>query len=296
MNIKINKVDRDDKNFPEKLKKISLPPKRLYYVGKLPNSDKKTVAIVGARNASEYGLTLAKTISKILVSNGVQVISGLALGIDTGAHMGAIEAEKPNFAILGTGVDICYPTYNQVVYEKIIDLGGGIISEYDLGTPPLPYNFPQRNRIIAGLCDVLIVVEARDKSGALISADYALEQGKTIFACPGRVGDSLSRGTNNLIKQGAYILTSVDDVLSYLGLICDGFLPKVDIDISKLDYFEKLVYETIEDNTYYIDEISDKSKLPITKCLNVLMSLELNGFIEMTEANCYRKTVRGENG
>lgn len=296
MNIKINKVDRDDKNFPEKLKKISFPPKRLYYIGKLPNSNKKTVAIVGARNASEYGLTLAKTISKILVSNGVQVISGMALGIDTGAHMGAIEAEKPNFAILGTGVDICYPAYNQVVYDKIIDLGGGIISEYDLGTPPLPYNFPQRNRIIAGLCDVLIVVEARDKSGALISADYALEQGKTIFACPGRVGDSLSRGTNNLIKQGAYILTSVDDVLSYLGLICDGFLPKIEIDISKLDYFEKLIYETIGDNTYYIDEISSEAKIPITKCLNVLMSLELNGFIEMTEANCYRKTVRGING
>ena len=155
--------------------------------------------------------------------------------------------------------------------------------------PPLPYNFPLRNRIISGLSDVVIVVEARDKSGSLITADYALEQGKTIFACPGRVGDSLSRGTNNLIKQGAYILTSADDVLEHLGLIVDGILPKKEKDVSTLDYFERVIYDTLQKDTLHIDQIVEKVKMPVTKCLNVIMSLELNGFVETTINNYYRR-------
>lgn len=186
-------------------------------------------------------------------------------------------------------MDFCYPTYNSNVYEKIIEKNRGIISEYPNGYPPLPYNFPARNRIISGLADVVIVVEGKSGSGSLITADYALEQGKTIFACPGRVGDSLSKGTNNLIKQGAYILTSVDDVLSYLGLVCDGMLPKKNIDIEKLDYYEKIVYEYLGDEAKHIDEIVNDVKIPYSKCINVLMSLELCGVVEMTMQNYYKK-------
>ena len=282
-------VNKGDNDYPEKLERIKGAPEKLFFRGKLPDQSKKTVAIVGARNASDYGLTLAKTIARILTLNDVQVISGLAMGIDTSGHMGAIEVERPTFAVLGCGVDICFPTHNANVFERILDYGGGIISELDVGTPPLPYNFPLRNRIISGLADAIVVVEARDKSGSLITADYALEQGKTIFACPGRVGDSLSRGTNNLIKQGAYIFTSADDVLEHLGLVVDGLMPKVEKDVSTLDYFEKLIYDTLQDGTLHIDQIIAKTKIPIVKCLNVIMSLELNGFVETTVNNYYKR-------
>lgn len=282
-------VKSDDNDYPERLVKIKGAPEKLYVRGKLPDPNKKTVAIVGARNASDYGLTLAKTIARILTLNEVQVVSGLAMGIDTAGHMGAIELEKPTFAVLGCGVDICFPSHNSNVYERILDYGGGIISELEIGTPPLPHNFPLRNRIISGLADVVIVVEARDKSGSLITADYALDQGKTIFACPGRVGDSLSRGTNNLIKQGAYILTSADDVLEHLGLIVDGLIPKKEKDVSTLDYFERVIYDALQNETLHIDQIVEKVKLPVTKCLNIIMSLELNGFVETTINNYYRR-------
>lgn len=282
-------IKKGDSEYPEKLMKIKDAPDKLYVRGKLPDPDKKSVSIVGARNCTDYGSTLAKTISRILSLNDVQVISGLAMGVDTKGHIGAIEVEKPTYAVLGCGVDICFPTHNTNVYERIIEYGGGIISELDIGMPPLPHNFPLRNRIISGLSDIVIVVEARDKSGSLITADYALEQGKTIFACPGRVGDSLSRGTNNLIKQGAYILTSADDVLEHLGLVVDGLMPKKEKDISTLDYFEKKIYDTIADDTLHIDQIVERTKMPVSKCLNTIMSLELNGFVETSVNNYYRR-------
>lgn len=282
-------IKKGDSDYPEKLTRIKDAPEKLYVRGNLPNPKKKSVAIVGARNASDYGLTLAKTVAKILSMNDIQVISGLAMGIDTAGHIGSIEVEKPTFAILGCGVDICFPTHNSNVYERIIEYGGGVISELDIGTPPLPYNFPLRNRIISGLSDIVIVVEAREKSGSLITSDYALEQGITIFACPGRVGDSLSRGTNNLIKQGAYILTSADDILEHLGLIVDGFIPKVEKDIGKLDYFERLIYDFLKDDVLHIDQIVEKTKIPVSKCINTLMSLELNGFVETSVNNYYRR-------
>lgn len=288
VNIDYRTIKKGDDEYPEKLMKLKDSPEQLIVRGKLPDPRKKIVAIVGARNCTEYGSTLAKTLAKSLSLNDVQVISGLAMGIDTAGHIGAIEVERPTFAVLGCGVDICFPAHNSNVFERILDYEGGIISEVDIGTPPLPHNFPLRNRIISGFSDIVIVVEARDKSGSLITADYALEQGKTIFACPGRVGDSLSRGTNNLIKQGAYILTSVDDVLEHLGLVVDGHIPKVEKDISTLDYFEKTIYDILKTETLHIDQIVEKAKIPVAKCLNTIMSLELNGFVETTINNYYR--------
>lgn len=282
-------IPMDSKIYPKKLLNIPNPPKKLHIIGNLPDEDKKTVSIVGARFCSDYGNTIAKSTAKNLSIYGVQVVSGLALGIDTASHIGALEASKPTFAVLGCGVDICYPTYNQNVYEKIIENNGGIISEYEENTPPLPYQFPQRNRIISGLSDIVIVVEGKMTSGSMITCDYALAQGKTVFAVPGRVGDSLSNGTNNLIKQGAYIMTSIDDILSYLGLVCDGILPKETIDIEKLDYYEKIIYDSMSNNAMHIDEIVEKTKLPVQKVMNTLMSLELCGLIESTILNYYKK-------
>ena len=286
---KTRKIVISDEEYPKKLLNIKNPPKELYVIGKLPDFSNKIVSIVGARNCSEYGSTIAKSIAKIFSKNNVQVISGLALGIDTCGHIGALEEETPTFAVLGCGANVCYPTYNYNIYEKIIENGGGIISELPDNTPPLPYNFPLRNRIISGLSDVIIVVEAKSSSGSLITADFALEQGKDIFAIPGRVGDILSVGTNNLIKQGAYILTSADDVLEHLGLIVDGFIPKKESDIEKLDYFERLVYDILNEKTLHIDQIVEKAKLPINKCLNVLISLELYGLVKSAMNNYYSR-------
>ena len=287
--IKIYKLD--DKDYPQKLKQIKNPPKRLYVLGKLPKKNKKTVAIVGSRTCSDYGSSVAKILAKTLSQNGVQVISGLALGIDTSAHIGAIEANSETFAVLGCGVNICYPSYNFNVYEKILELNGGIISELEENKEPLAFNFPLRNRIISGLSDIVIIVEASKKSGALITADYAIEQGKDVYCVPGRLGDRLSIGTNTYIKNGANIITDVTDVLDRLGVIKDKRLPEKKFDENTLDYFEKLVYQTLTYESKHFDEIIMETKLPFEKLSNVLMSLQLSGICQSTGINYYKKTI-----
>ena len=287
--IKIYKID--DKEYPQKLKLIKNPPTRLYVLGNLPDEHKKTVAIVGSRSCSDYGSTVAKILAKTLAQNDVQIISGLALGIDTSAHIGSLEANSQTFAVLGCGVNICYPSYNFNVYEKILELKGGIISELEENKEPLAFNFPLRNRIIAGLSDMVIIVEASKKSGALITAEYAIEQGKDVFCVPGRLGDRLSLGTNKYIKNGANIITEISDVLDRLGVIKDKKLPVDSFDTNTLDYFEKMVYETLTYESKHFDEIMMETKLPYEKLSNVLMSLQLSGLCQSTGISFYNKTV-----
>ena len=287
--IKIYKID--DKEYPQKLKQIKNPPKRLYVLGNLPDENKKTVAIVGSRACSDYGSTIAKILAKTLSQNDVQIISGLALGIDTSAHIGSIEADGKTFAVLGCGVNICYPSYNFNVYEKILELNGGIISELEENKEPLAFNFPLRNRIISGLSDLVIIVEANKKSGALITADYAIEQGKDVYCVPGRLGDRLSLGTNKYIKEGANIITEVGDVLDRLGVLKDKKLPKDTFDENSLDYFERLVYQTLTYESKHFDEIMIETKLPFEKLSNVLISLQISGICQSTGINYYKKII-----
>ncbi len=287
----IKRYKIDEENYPKKLKNINNPPKELYVIGNLPDENKKTVAIVGSRNCSDYGNSIAKTIAKSLSLNDIQVVSGLALGIDSSAHLGSIEAEKETFAILGCGVNICYPSYNYNIYNQIIETGGGIISELPIDTPPLPYNFPLRNRIISGLSDIILIVEAKKQSGALITCEYALEQGKDIFAIPGRIGDILSEGTNNLIKEGAYIMTTIEDIYERLGVICDKKLSINEKDEERLDYFEKLIFKNLTYDLKHIEEIMIATKLPIEKCFNVLTSLQISGYAESPRINYFRRTI-----
>lgn len=287
--IKIYKMS--DKEYPEKLKHIKNPPKRLYVLGNLPDENKKTVAIVGSRACSDYGSTVAKLLAKTLTQNGIQIISGLALGIDTSAHIGSLEANGQTYAVLGCGVNICYPSYNFNVYEKILELKGGIISELEEDREPLAFNFPLRNRIIAGLSDLVIIAEASKQSGALITADYAIEQGKDVFCVPGRLGDRLSIGTNKYIKNGAYIITEISDILERLGVTVDKKLPKDTLDVNTLDYFEKLVFDTLSFDVKHFDEIMMETKLPFEKLSNILISLQLSGFCQSTGVNYYKKTV-----
>lgn len=214
-------IKRSSPEYPEMLKPYPSMPQELYLKGSLPDPSGKTVAIVGARSCSMYGKNHALKLARFLAEHGVQIISGLAYGIDACAHQGAMDAGGKTFAVLGCGIDRCYPESNRGLYAKILSSGGGILSEYPPGSPALPHHFPIRNRIISALSDAVVVIEARRKSGSLITANYALEQGKTIYALPGRVYDELSIGCNELIEQGAFPLLSASRILADLGLDCE---------------------------------------------------------------------------
>ena len=211
----IHYIRRNSDYFPLRFEGLSDVPEGLYCIGSLPDDNIPSVAVVGARSCSSYGRKTAFALGKFLAEQGVQVISGMAMGIDSSAQEGALAAGGKTFAVLGCGVDICYPRTSYAVYDALA-VRGGIIAEVEPGTKPLAYNFPRRNRIISALSDIVIVVEAREKSGSLITVDCALEQGRTVYAVPGRVGDRLSDGCNFLIAQGAGILWSFEAVTEEL--------------------------------------------------------------------------------
>ncbi len=209
----IIKITMDDLYYPEKLKQIYDPPEVLYCLGDIRLLNEISISIVGARRATAYGKKIAYKLSNDLSKRGVTIVSGLASGIDECAHEGAYKNVGKTIAVLGCGVDIIYPKENEDLYKNIIRNGGLIISEFPLGTKPEKDNFPKRNRIISALSSGVIVVEAKRRSGALITADFALEQGKNVFAVPGNIDSVYSEGTNNLIKDGAIPVTSYADVL-----------------------------------------------------------------------------------
>ena len=208
----------EDPAFPKKLQTIASCPRELYVRGSLPSPDAPTVAIVGSRKCSSYGRVQAFHFAKALSERGVQIVSGLALGIDTQAHLGALEGGTPTFAVLGCGVDLVYPPSNKALYERILHCKGGLLSEFPPGSAPLAYHFPIRNRIISALCDLLLVVEASEKSGSLITAGYAIEQGRTVYAIPGTIHNAYSQGTNKLLFDGAGVALSPEVLLTELGL------------------------------------------------------------------------------
>ena len=200
-------VTMEQEEYPKRLCNISQSPYAIFYKGELPAEEKRSIAIVGARMCSEYGRYYAQQIAALAVKYDVNVISGMALGIDGAAHYGAMQQKGKTYAVLGCGVDYCYPKSNRVLYEYMMT-HGGVLSEYVPGTVPLASLFPSRNRIISGLSDAVIVIEAKERSGSLITADFAMEQGKDVYALPGRATDSLSGGCNRLIRQGAGIIIS----------------------------------------------------------------------------------------
>lgn len=200
-----------DKEYPESLKNIYDPPVLLFYIGNIKLINNKSISIVGSRNPSSYGIRAAYNISNEL-SSKYTIVSGLARGIDACAHSGALKSNSNTIAVLGCGVDIAYPNENIKIYNEILKRGL-IISEYPVGEKPFPSNFPARNRIVSGLSEGVIVVEAAPKSGTLITVDFALEQGKNIYAVPGNIDSYLSLGTNELIKNGAIPYTCIDDIL-----------------------------------------------------------------------------------
>lgn len=203
-----------DEDYPERLKNIYDPPVILYVKGSIKKEDSLAVSIVGSRKCTYYGMNMADNIAEKLAFSGVTVVSGLARGIDTAAHKGALKSGR-TIAVLGSGLGNIYPAENKPLSEKIAQ-NGAVVSEFPMHMPPNKNNFPQRNRIISGLSAAVLVVEAANKSGALITADFALEQGRDVFAVPGAAGRLSSAGTNSLIKQGAKLIDSAEDILEEL--------------------------------------------------------------------------------
>ena len=212
-------LTNQDDAYPARLKKLKNPPYGLYYLGNLPEEGVMAAAIIGARECSEYGRYMAEAFAGRLARAGVIIISGMARGIDGIAQQAAVDGRGATFAVLGSGVDVCYPVSNKPLYEEILRTGGGILSVFPPGTGPQKRNFPERNRIVAGLADLLLVVEARQKSGTWITVDMALEQGKNVYAVPGRLTDRLSDGCNLLIRQGAGIALSPEDLLQEMRVL-----------------------------------------------------------------------------
>ncbi len=211
----IHMLTINEDSFPEKLRHIPDPPFCIYYLGKLPQEKIPAVAVIGARECSEYGHYIAQELGKCLGESYIQLISGMARGVDGVSQLAALEAGGTSYGIMGCGVDICYPASNRKLYDRLIN-EGGIISTYAPGTKPLPQLFPPRNRIVSGLSDVLVVIEARQKSGTSITVEMALEQGKEIYAVPGRVTDRLSDGCNKMLREGAHVFLSPQDFIQEL--------------------------------------------------------------------------------
>lgn len=278
-------VTAGEETFPERLRHIYDAPYSLYYRGSMPPDSKKAVAIVGARDCSPYGREVASCLGRELANAGFLVISGLARGIDVCAHKGALSALGATYAIMGCGIDICYPPSHIETYMQIMGTGG-ILSEYPVGTPAYPGLFPERNRIISGLSDGIIVVEAKERSGSLISAELALEQGRDVFAVPGRIKDALSAGTNRLISQGAVPVTDVKDVIEYYGMELSVPCPEVKKNNSLLEKEETMVYASLSLMPRHIDEVAKECGLSVTDTMKVLIQLECEGLIRQ-DIPCY---------
>lgn len=272
-------------NYPDKLKNIEDSPWCLFEKGK-SNVKKPSVAIVGARNCSNYGKEIALYYARELAENGVTIISGLARGIDSYAHKGAMEVGGDTTAVLGCGVNVCYPKENYKLYCDIIN-SGRIISEYPVEMQPRSMFFPERNRIISGLADIILVVEARIKSGSLITADCALEQGKDVFAIPGRVTDELSRGCNQLISQGAAIANSPSEILNELGIKYEKNKKLLKKNNNLLERKENMLYSCLDLQPKSLDEILSNIDLTYKEILMTLVDLEIKGLIKETSKNYY---------
>lgn len=277
-----------DKDYPSLLCKTHSPPPLLYYQGQLP-SFSKSAAIVGARKATPYGRNTAQTIAEQMARHHIAVISGGARGIDTKSHIGALIGNGITCAVVANGLDTTYPPENKTLFSDIIEKGGAIISEYAFGVSPLAMNFPARNRIIAGLCRCVIVAEAALRSGSLITADFALEEGRDVFAVPGSIYSEMSKGTNALLRKGAIALTSIDDILSEYHW--EAPEPCNAGRTVSLTLLEEAVLSVLScEHPLSQDEIVVQTQLPPAQLYPLLLNLQLHGLIEEFGNASYTKT------
>lgn len=298
-------VTRNDPQFPKNLKNIPDPPVGLFMRGNLIEHQPPIVAMVGSRGCTVYGREVAYNIARKLSEIGVIIVSGMAAGIDSASHRGCITGGMPTFAVLACGVDTCYPAANIDLFENILRYNGTIISEYEPGTAPIKGRFPMRNRLISGMADALIIVEARAGSGSLLTAEYALEQNKDIFCVPGRITDPLSSGTNNLIKNGANMLTCVEDILIKSGIRArldetkeESYGNSWEIKkrhVDPLNKNERTIYSAFSKNWMSLDQIVKASGLPVSTVQVCLIQMELKGAITLEAQGLYSRNALDES-
>jgi DNA processing protein len=275
-------ITLEDEEYPLNLKSIWAAPPVLYVKGCLKEDDRLSISLVGTRSASSYGRKMADRFAQDLARYGLTVVSGLARGIDTCSHLGAIQAKGRTIAVLGCGVDIIYPAENKGLFEQIIQ-HGAVISEFPMGTIPKSFNFPRRNRIISGLSLGTVVIEASIRSGSLITTNYAIEQGREVFAVPGGIDSRLSAGNHHLIKEGAKLVTCVEDIIEEIGLLVATLkqppIPEIKKDMAELIDTEKKVYLLVGNDPQHIDYFIYNSGMSAGQIASILLQLELKGFV-----------------
>lgn len=282
-------ISREHKKFPRRLSSIPDKPLGLFFKGKLPEEEKKTAAVIGARACTYAGQALAAQIGEELAHAEVELVSGMARGIDGCAQTAVLRAGGSSCAVLGCGVDVVYPPEHQKLYETLCR-DGSVISEFPPGREPLGKNFPRRNRLISGLADFVIVVEARERSGSLITVDHALEQGKEIYAVPGRPSDALSRGCNRLIAQGAGIFSSTRQVLEEQGVSYENIKKKEKKKI-RLATKENLVYSCLDLRPKSLQQILEETKLTAGETIEILLRLQMKEAIMEVTKNYYQRML-----
>ncbi len=293
-------LNLDDEEYPCRLREIYDPPAVLYVKGEVSANDEKAIAIVGTRYPSFYGRMITEDLGKKLAMRGFTIVSGMARGIDSAAHRGALAVKGRTIAVLGCGIDTVYPPENARLMKEIIS-SGAVLSEFPIGAKPDRENFPRRNRIISGLSLGVIVVEAAKNSGSLITAGFALEQGREVFAVPGKVDSPKSYGTHRLIKEGAKLVQDVDDILEELSMQVrglgggksqdpkNGMSARQQTDVPHLKGEEEKVYELLSSDPRHIDVICSEANLPVSKVSSTLVMLEVKGLIRQLPGKQFAK-------
>lgn len=282
-----------DEDFPERLREAPDPPPALYVDGAM--TDGVSVAIVGSRKSSVSGDETARRLGRALGERGVCVVSGLALGVDAAAHRGALEARGPTIGVLGCGIDVVYPKKNRELFDEVKRCGA-LVSEYYLGEPPLAWRFPARNRIISGLCDVIVVVEAAEKSGALITARHALESGRDVWAVPGPIGAAECKGSNKLLSEGAGVIWSIQEFVDSIAPNnagvpgTSGPEPGDDDVPAELPEKEAATLLGVGFEPTEVDVISARSGVSMSELLSALTMLELKGYVYRSSSGAFTRT------
>ena len=279
----------EEKKYPENLKNIFNPPVVLFYRGTFSVA-KKSIAIVGARNASAYGKSCSQLLAKSLASYGIEIVSGAAKGIDTAAHLGALAGGGKTIAVLGSGIDVVYPKENKRLLDEIAEKGL-ILSEYGPEIQVNPKFFPARNRIISGIAKGVVVIEAAMKSGSLITAEFAINEGRDVFAVPGNIFSDLSKGCHKLIKQGAKLIEGIEDIVNEYSWD-ENAIRKETKEVNELSVEEKLIYQVLTyDTPMSIDEIILKTRSNVSNVSFILLQMELRGIIKEYTPRSYIRAI-----
>ena len=278
-----------DPLYPEGLKQIYDPPPVLFLKGELQPNDRFAVAIVGSRICTNYGKDVTQKMTASLCAKGFTIISGMARGIDTIAHTSTIKAGGRTIAVLGSGIDVPYPAENVQLFSKIPE-SGAIISEFPPGTRPIKENFPKRNRLISAMSLGVLVVEASERSGALITARHAVEQGKEVFAIPGNINWLTSKGTNDLIKKGARLVDDTDDIVEELAPLLKGYLREAKRELPPLNEEEHAILRICDREPTHIDDIIRQTNMAPSRVMSVLLDLELKGVVKQWEGKKFSST------